>query len=137
MKYRLSVLLFAICLILISWKPGSARVMKEKPPKGKKVYDKICINCHMADAKGVLPYVPALSNSKLVLGSSTKLIRIVLRGSDELKNDPGRNYKNEMPPHNDLTDKKVANVLTYIRKNFGNNAPPVTVDEVKLIRAKL
>lgn len=137
MKYLLGVFLFTSCLMLSSWKPESPLILKEKPPKGKKVYDKICTNCHMADAKGVLPFVPALSRSKLVLGPSTKLIRIVLRGSDELKNDPARNYKNEMPPHDDLTDKKIANVLTYIRKNFGNNAPPVTVDEVKLIRANL
>lgn len=137
MKNLLSVFLFGILLILISWKPESLHVIKEKPPKGKKVYDKICTNCHMADAKGVLPFVPALSKSKLVLGPGTKLIRIVLRGSDELKDDPGRNYKNEMPPHDDLTDKKIANVLTYIRNNFGNKAPAINKDEVKFIRTKL
>jgi mono/diheme cytochrome c family protein len=137
MKSLTGICLLTICLFLIAWQPKNEFIHNEKPPKGKKVYDKICINCHMADAKGIATYVPALSKSKLVLGSNTKLIRIVLRGSDELKNDRSRNYKNEMAPQAELTDKKVANVLTYIRSNFGNKAPAITAGEVKIVREKL
>jgi len=137
MKNIAGLCLLTISLFMIAWQPKKELIHKEKPPKGKKVYDKICINCHMADAKGIATYVPPLSKSKLVLGSNTKLIRIVLRGSDELKNDPTRKYKNEMSPQTDLTDKKVANVLTYIRSNFGNKAPAITAEEVKIVRGKL
>ena len=91
----------------------------------------------MADAGGIATFVPALSKSKIVLGQNTKLIRIVLRGSEELKIDKSRKYKNEMPPQPELTDKKVANVLTYIRSNFGNKAPAITAAEVKSVREKL
>lgn len=137
MKNALKFLMLAVCLILVAWRPVKNNSFSEKPPKGMKVYNKICINCHMADAGGIPTFVPALSNSKLVLGQKTKLIRIVLKGSGELKNDPGRKYKNEMPPHADLTDKKVANVLTYIRNNFGNKASAITPVEVKSEREKL
>jgi mono/diheme cytochrome c family protein len=137
MKNLAVISLMVICIMLIAWHPRNNYVHNAKPPKGKKVYDKICINCHMADAGGIPTFVPALSKSKLVLGQKTKLMRIVLKGSDELKADPGRNYKNEMPAYPDLTDKKVANVLTYIRNNFGNKAPAITADEVKMVRTKL
>ena len=130
MKYLLSVVLLIISLMMISWKPL-------KGPKGKKTYDRICSGCHMPDAKGIPDLSPALSRSKLVLGSSNKLIRVLLKGSAELKNDPMHNNKNEMPSQANLKDRRIANLLTYIRSNFGNKAPAITADEVKLERAKL
>jgi mono/diheme cytochrome c family protein len=42
-----------------------------------------------------------------------------------------------MPAQADLKDRRIANLLTYIRSNFGNKAPAITADEVKLVRAKL
>ena len=135
MKILLSVFLFAICLLLISWKPVDANLAKG--PKGKKTYDRACSPCHSADAKGIPSFSPALSGSKIVLGPGNKLIRVLLRGSAELKNYPGHNNKNEMPPQANFKDRRIANLLTYIRSNFGNKAPAITPDEVKLERAKL
>ena len=135
MKILLSVFLFAICLLLISWKTGDANLAKG--PKGKKTYDRVCSPCHSTDAKGIPSFSPALSGSKIVLGSSNKLIRVMLKGSAELKNYPGHNNKNEMPAQANLKDRRIANLLTYIRNNFGNKAPAITADEVKNERAKL
>ena len=61
----------------------------------------------------------------------------MLKGSEELKNYPTHNNKNVMPAQADLKDRRIANLLTYIRNNFGNKAPAITADEVKLERAKL
>jgi len=36
-----------------------------------------------------------------------------------------------MPQHSFLTDRQVAEVLTYIRENFGNRASGVTKEEVR------
>ena len=130
MKYLLSVVLLIISVLVISWKPV-------KGPKGKKTYDRICSACHMPDAKGIPNFSPALSGSKVVLGQSNKLIRVMLKGSAELKTYPGHTNKNEMPAQADLKDRRIANLLTYIRSNFGNKAPAVTADEVKFERAKL
>jgi len=135
MKILISVFLFAICLLLISWKPGDANLAKG--PKGKKTYDRVCSPCHSADAKGIPSFSPALSGSKIVLGPSNKLIRVLLKGSAELKNYPTHNNKNVMPAQADLKDRRIANLLTYIRNNFGNKAPAITADEVKFERAKL
>jgi mono/diheme cytochrome c family protein len=137
MKILLSVFLFAICLLLISWKPVASNAYPVKGPKGKKTYDKVCSPCHSADAKGIPSFSPALSGSKIVLGPGNKLIRVLLKGSAEFKNYPGHNSKNEMPAQADLKDRRIANLLTYIRSNFGNKAPAITADEVKLERAKL
>lgn len=137
MKILLSVFLFAICLVMISWRPGVSNANLPKGPKGKKTYDRVCSPCHSADAKGIPSFSPALSGSKIVLGPGNKLIRVLLRGSAELKSYPGHTNKNEMPAQADLKDRRIANLLTYIRNNFGNKAPAITADEVKLERAKL
>ena len=46
----------------------------------------------------------------------------------------GENYINAMPQHSFLSNEEVANVLTFIRQNFGNKASEVKPEEVKQIR---
>ena len=134
MKKLMFVFLLCICLIQVSWRSPAHY---EKQPKGKKTYDRVCSPCHGADAKGIQSFSPALSRSKIVLGPSSKFIRVVLRGSDELKTEPGHSNINSMPSHANLKDRRIANLLTYIRNNFGNKAPAVIAEEVKLVREKL
>ena len=134
MKKWMLVLLLGTCLVLVSW---TSLAPYEKQPKGKKTYDRVCSPCHGADAKGIQSFTPALSRSKIVLGPASKLIRVLLRGSDELKTEPGHTNKNNMPSQSNLKDRRIANLLTYIRSNFGNKAPAVKADEVKLVREKL
>jgi mono/diheme cytochrome c family protein len=42
-----------------------------------------------------------------------------------------------MPSQANLKDRKIANLLTYIRNNFGNKAAAITADEVKAVRERL
>ena len=127
------VFLLVTGLILVSWRSVTPY---EKQPKGKKTYNRVCSPCHGDDAKGIPSFSPALSRSKIVLGSSSKLIRVLLRGSGELKTEPGHSNKNSMPSQANLKDRRIANLLTYIRSSFGNNAPAIKADEVKLVREK-
>ena len=41
-----------------------------------------------------------------------------------------------MPPHTDLKDAEIADVLTYVRQTWSNDATAVTEDFVKQIRRK-
>ena len=134
MKKQMLVFLLGACVILVSW---TSPAPYEKKQKGKKTYDRVCSPCHGADAKGIPSFSPALSRSKIVLGPASKFIRVVLRGSDELKIEPGHSNNNSMPSQASLKDRRIANLLTYIRSNFGNKAPAIIADEVKLVREKL
>jgi hypothetical protein len=40
-----------------------------------------------------------------------------------------------MPPWSQLKDDQIAAILTYIRSEWGNAAPPITADFVKAVRA--
>ncbi len=103
--------------------------------RGKIVYANVCLACHMADGAGVSTMNPPLINTTYVLGDKTKLIKIVLNGFKEDVEINGQTYSNNMSPHSDLKDQQIADVLTYVRKSFGNKASSVTVAEVKKARA--
>jgi len=65
-----------------------------------------------------------------VTGDKTRLLNVVLKGLNGEIVVNGKPYNGLMPAHNFLKDEEVANILTYIRSSFGNNASAVSVQEV-------
>jgi mono/diheme cytochrome c family protein len=104
--------------------------------RGKQVYQDACLACHQADGGGVPAMNPSLVKTKWVLGEKAILVRIILQGMTGAQEVNGDTYRNVMAPKSDLTDQQIADVLTYVRNSFGNNATPITATEVKAIRAK-
>lgn len=49
----------------------------------------------------------------------------------------GAQYSGVMPQHSFLTDTEIAEVLTYIRSDFGNNASAVETGEVAALRKSM
>ena len=109
-------------------------VQKTKLP-GEKVYKKYCISCHQADGGGVPHLNPPLINTSYVLGEKEQLINIILNGLKNTKIDD-KTYTNPMPSLKILKDQEIADVLTYVRNSFGNQASAVTMGEVKAVRSK-
>jgi len=104
--------------------------------RGKKVYTQSCLPCHQADGSGVPGLNPPLEKTSHVLGNKTKLIQIILKGMDTHEEINGETYSNIMPPHAQLTDQQISDVLTFVRNSFGNKASAISVGEVRMIRAK-
>jgi mono/diheme cytochrome c family protein len=104
-------------------------------PPGKKVFDENCLACHQADGRGVPGMNPPIVKTEWVLGDKTRLINILLKGLKTPLTINGEQFHNPMPAQNFLTDQQIADVLTYIRSNFGNKASAVKVEEVKKVRA--
>jgi mono/diheme cytochrome c family protein len=104
---------------------------------GKKVYLKNCLACHMADGAGVPGLNPPLGKTDWVTGDKKRLINLVLSGLEDPITVNGEEYANPMAPQAHLTDKEIADVLSYIRASFGNKASVVTIAEVAGQRAKV
>jgi glucose/arabinose dehydrogenase/mono/diheme cytochrome c family protein len=102
---------------------------------GKNIYTSSCVTCHQQDGRGTGTMIPPLSNTSYVSGDKDKLINIVLKGIRKEKID-GKEYSNVMPPFSQLSDEDIANVLTYVRSNFGNSASAITNNDVKKLRTK-
>ncbi|MDR6565161.1 Cytochrome c, mono-and diheme variants [Chitinophaga ginsengisegetis] len=113
-------------------KPGANPAMA----RGKKVYEQYCLTCHQVDGSGVPHLNPPLIKTTFVLGDKPTLVQVILKGMQSSVPIDDEYYSNNMPPHNFLKDQEIADVLTYVRNNFGNKASAVTAAEVKAIRAK-
>lgn len=134
-----SAVLLAFLLMSQTQKPAAkGGAMAAAIARGKVVYEATCQPCHQVDGGGASNMNPPLTRTKWVLGDKAKLAQIVLKGlpGGQIEID-GDTFHNPMPAQESvLTDQQIADVLTYIRNNFGNKASAVTVAEVKAIRAK-
>ena len=102
---------------------------------GATVYTGTCANCHGFDAKGFAPYIPALAGNPIVLDNDpSSLVNLVLNGSNPLvvKGTPDA-YR--MPQFREqYSDQEIADVVTFIRNGWGNQAPAVTAAQVAELR---
>lgn len=103
--------------------------------RGKKVYDQYCLSCHQANGSGVQSLYPPLTKTSFVLGEPSALIAILLNGLNEEIEINGEYYSNPMPAFSGtLNDQEMADVLTFIRNNFGNKATAITAAKVKAVK---
>ena len=140
MKFKIACLVLVISLFACNLHAQVRHLKKHSGSgasvaRGKIVYTSICLSCHMAGGTGVPHMNPPLINTAYVSGDKTKLVKIVLNGFNEDVEINGQTYSNAMTPHSDLTDRQIADVLTYVRKSFGNKASSVSVADVKKARA--
>ena len=102
---------------------------------GAAIYLGACAACHGADGKGQAPFMPPLAGNPAVLdGNPSSLINLVLNGAEPLvpKGVPDA-YR--MPQFRiQLTDEKIAQVLSFVRGAWGNDAAAVTTAQVKTLR---
>ncbi len=103
---------------------------------GEKAYTVYCGACHQKDGMGASGRFPTLA-SDWVSGDKVRLINAVLLGVDGDIMVNNEIFNGTMPRHDFLKDEDIANILTYIRKSFGNQADGVKPEEVAIERAKI
>ncbi|MDP3545765.1 MAG: cytochrome c [Phreatobacter sp.] len=105
---------------------------------GRAIYADNCSACHRSDGSGVPRlFGPLAGSNKVKDPNPTTLIRIVLEGARSVPTQ-ARPTPLSMPAYNwKLTDAQIAAVLSFVRSNWGNAAPPVTEDSVRSLRQTL
>ena len=105
---------------------------------GALVYLNNCAGCHQTSGKGASLAFPSLAQSSTVAASNpTSLIRIVLQGAN-MPGTAAAPSRLAMPGLDwRLTDANVADVLTFVRNSWGNQAPAVSPAEVAKVRKAL
>jgi mono/diheme cytochrome c family protein len=125
----------------VSWSGGGAAAEKGPPDPmviGKRLYTANCVACHQATGLGVAGQFPTLVDSEWVLGGDwhgdNHLVKILLHGLQGPIQVKGNTYNGAMPPWKQLKDEQIAAILTYIRNEWGNSAPPITAEQVAKVR---
>lgn len=119
-------------------KPKPIDAANSQMVNGKKVFIDNCIACHVINGEGISSMIPAFKNNGTIQGlSSESMTHILLNGSKGAitrSNPTGA----AMPAFAwKLTDTQIADVLTYIRNEWGNAAHAVSPREVKEMRKTL
>jgi mono/diheme cytochrome c family protein len=104
---------------------------------GERVYRVACQVCHQADGNGVPGMHPPLKDSEWVTGDKERLIKIALEGMEGEIEVNGEIFNHVMPAPSQLDVSQIADVLTFIRQSFGNDASEVTVEEVQKVKDEL
>ncbi len=103
--------------------------------RGRGVFEQVCASCHQLGGQGDPAVAPPLRDSPWVLGSPDVLTRVVLHGLRGPLTMGGLTWDGEMPAH-ELGDEDLAGVLTYLRREWGHGADPVSPEFVRSVRAK-
>jgi|HubBroStandDraft_6_1064221.scaffolds.fasta_scaffold197462_2 mono/diheme cytochrome c family protein len=115
-----------------------------KPPeagamgRGAAIYSDACASCHLEDGVGQPRYFPPLGhNAMLQQADPIGLEHLILAGS-RIGTAPSRPSPLTMPSFAwKLTDQEIADVSTYLRNSWGNQAAAVSASEVSAARKKL
>lgn len=98
------------------------------------LYTTYCAGCHQNNGQGEENRYPPLAGSEWVNGNNENLIRVVLLGQQGEMLVKNKTYNQIMPSHNFLSDEQLAQVISYIKTNFGNKGKKVMAAEVNAVR---
>ncbi|MBY6005097.1 cytochrome c [Salipiger bermudensis] len=104
-------------------------------PLGARLYMDNCVGCHFATGKGAPEIFPELQGNSLVVGSETMpLISVILNGA-EVPSTAKRPMALRMQGYADrMSDDEVAELATWLRGAWGNEASPVSAADVAAVR---
>jgi mono/diheme cytochrome c family protein len=116
---------------------GAATGIDAQMKAGAIAYDISCAACHGRDGKGNALFPPLAGNANVRQVRADTVVRTVLAGgkaasTQKAPTGPG------MPSFGwRLSNEQVANILTYVRNNWGNQAPAISPETVARIRSSL
>jgi mono/diheme cytochrome c family protein len=121
--------------------PGGGGQMAELSPaeRGKKIFSANCATCHQMSGTGVAGQYPPLAGSEYVNGGTRRLGMIVLKGVQGPLTVKGSHFGSAVmqPWDKTLSDAKIADVLTFIRQEWGNTGGAVALEGIAALRKEI
>ncbi|WP_137165430.1 c-type cytochrome [Salinimonas lutimaris] len=102
------------------------------------VYEVNCAACHGVEGEGIRGIVPSFAgNTAMQADDPTNLIHVMLRGGRAAYTSTARTAAGMPSFAWKMNDQQIAEILNYVRNNWGNQASNVTTDQVKTMRKEL
>jgi mono/diheme cytochrome c family protein len=106
--------------------------------RGAEIYSDACTSCHLQDGVGQPRLFPPLGHDAVSQQADpTSVVRIILAGT---RTGPGASRPSPLSMSSfawKLSDQEIADVATFIRNSWGNQAAAVSVSDVSEMRKKL
>jgi mono/diheme cytochrome c family protein len=107
--------------------------LSESIERGEIVFSNFCMQCHMADGKGVPGTFPPLAGSNWLIEKRKESIHAVKYGQSGEIEVNGETYNSVMVAMG-LSDEEIADVLNYVMNSWGNSQDKmVTTSEVRAV----
>lgn len=100
------------------------------------LYKTHCANCHQNDGKGLVGLYPPLAGSDFMLKNKELVICAIRNGLSDTIVVNGKTYHQPMPPNSQLLALDIAEISTYIYKQWGNKEEITETKEVEKILEK-
>jgi len=125
--------------------PQTAVVKVDPIAQGKRLFNSAgaCVTCHQTTGQGIPGVYPPLAGSEWATGPEERNIRILLYGLKGPVQVKGVSFPGAavMPSFGtsgfNWNDEKIAEVLSYVRQEWGNQAPPVDAAKVAQVRQQV
>ena len=106
--------------------------------RGAAIYSDACASCHLEDGVGQPRYFPPLGHDAMLQQADPIGLEHVILAGARIGTSPSRPAPLTMPSFAwKLTDKEIADVSTYIRNSWGNQAATVSELDVRGARKRL
>jgi mono/diheme cytochrome c family protein len=134
LRNRIAILVGAAALLALGSLPLIGQAQDATPAgeqqliqQGEQIYTNVCIACHQPEGAGIEGiYPPLAGNPLLTTEDPTYFVSTVLTG------------RGGMPSFQALySDEEIAAITTYIRQAWGNNAGPVSPEQVTAVRESI
>lgn len=120
---------------LISFQKKPKIDLAASSERGKEIYLRNCVSCHMDAGEGLEGIFPPLAKSDYMLTNKKRAIQQTLYGVNTEITVNGKVYNGEMSGF-DMTDQEMSDLMNYIFNSFGNKGGVITPEEVKAARKK-
>lgn len=130
--------LTAMAVYLKSLSPAIESIatnVNEPVHNGAELYGEYCSTCHGNDGAGYLEVTPSMSGNPTIIAEKPySAIRVILHGAMSPESGPSETTR-RMPAYQwMLSDEQIAELMTFMRSRWGNDAEPVSADMVKKLR---
>ena len=112
----------------------AAGTFEEVMSRGEQVYLQNCAACHRPDGEGMAPVFPPLAQSDFLERNRKEVLTVALFGLSGPITVNGVEYNGVMPSMGHLTDRQLADALTFVLNSWGNDYAAVSVEEVAALR---
>jgi len=124
-------------IVELSDEEKDALRLERKIESGKKIFGVRCASCHQANGLGIEGQYPPLAGSRWVTTEPSLISQIILKGLKGEIEVMGKVYGTSAAVNMAavaIDDREIANVTTYVRQAWGNQAGEILESEVAQFR---
>ena len=115
----------------VQFEPAEKDVML----RGSRIYEQHCANCHGDKGEGVVGVYPSLNANRAVnMQNTNNLIRTIVEGGFAPVTEKNPRPYGMPPLGHVLSDRDIADVLTFVRQSFQNHA--AILSELEVMQAR-